>query len=297
MRAIFFLPALLFAANAWGGECPAPRATEPAAPPIATHGLRIGLALGSGSMHGLAHVGVIREIEARGLDVQVVTGTSVGALFGALWASGMDGARIERLAGAADWSDAGRFSLSREGFLSNVALRDELEPLFGARPIQNWPRRFGAVAANLDDGGTRVLRTGDGAIAVQASSAVPILYRPVVIGGEKLADGALVQPVPVPAARAMGADVVIAVDVAYRPYEEPASGLTGYAFQSMHILINALAAEELRDADVAIRLDVHDTMMHCGNGALVAMGRDAMRRAWPEVESAIAAAARARETP
>jgi hypothetical protein len=73
------------------------------------------------------------------------------------------------------------------------------------------------------------------------------------------------------------------VDIAYRPHEEPASGLTAYAFQSMHILVNSLAASQLRTADVAIRLNVHQRLMECGRDGLVAAGREAVARAWPEI--------------
>jgi NTE family protein len=96
-----------------------------------------------------------------------------------------------------------------------------------------------------------------------------------------------VEPVPVDAARALGADYVIAIDVAYRPYEEAVSGISGYAFQSMHILVNALAERQLKDADLVIRLDVHH-LMDCGKPALVAAGRDAMLRALPDLALGLA---------
>ena len=250
-------------------------------------GVRVGLALGSGSVHGLAHIGVLEVLEERGLDVSVVAGTSVGALVGSLWASGMSAAQIERLARVQRWEDVGRMSGSFEGLFTNEALREELKPLFAGRPIEAWPRRFGAVATNISNGHRLVLTSGDGALAVQASTAVPLAYVPVKIDGERLADGALVEPVPVDTARALGANYVIAVDVAYRPYEAPSGGLAGNAFQAMHILINSLAERQERDADFLIRLDLHQEMMKCGNEALIAAGRDAMRRAWPALAAAL----------
>src|SRR6185369_15253092 len=108
-------------------------------------------------------------------------------------------------------------------------------------------------------------------------------------GTEKFGDGALVEPVPVDTARALGAQRVIAVDVAYRPYEESPSGIAAYGFQAMHILVNSLAERQLRDADFGLRLDLHDTMSRCGPESLVAKGREAMRNAWPELERALAA--------
>lgn len=250
--------------------------------------LDIGLALGSGSLHALSEVGVIEALEAAGIEVRVVSGTSAGAIVGALWASGLTGRQIEGLALAGgDWDAGGRVSPSRDGILSNARLRKQLDQAFGGRPIESWPRRFGAVATNVANGHRRILMTGSGAAAVQASSAVPVLYGPVTIGSERLADGALVEPVPVATARALGADFVIAVDVNYRPYEDSASGIVGLGFQAMHILMNALAERQRADADFVVRLDVHH-LMPCGNAALVGAGRAVMARVLPDLEAALA---------
>lgn len=263
---------------------PAPLATPLAVPP----GVRIGLALGSGSMHGYAHIGVLREIEARGLPVSVVAGTSVGALIGSLWASGLAAGEIDRLA-RSDEFDLSRLAGSWHGLYSSEPMRGPLEKAFGGRPIEAWPRRFVAVATDLASGERRLLARGDGATAVQASSAVPVMFLPVRVGSERLVDGALVEPVPVNAARDLGANLVIAVDVAYRPYEEVASGLTAYAFQALHILVNSLAASQARTADVNIRLDLHHRWMTCGQEGLVAAGREAVASAWPEIARAVLA--------
>jgi NTE family protein len=271
--AIPALIALALALPLWAAqECP-PLAPAPHAVPVKSTGKRIGVALGSGSMHGLAHIGVLEELEAHGLDVKVVAGTSVGAVVGSLWASGIPAADIEALARRSDWN-----------FKSGTDLRDALAPHFRSRPIESWPRRFGAVATNLSNGHRRVFMTGDGALAAQASSAVPWFGSPVTIGTEKFGDGALVEPVPVDTARALGAQRVIAVDVAYRPYEEAPSGIAAYAFQAMHILVNSLAERQLRDADFVLRLDVHESFIKCGPESVVARGREAMRNAWPELE-------------
>jgi NTE family protein len=252
-------------------------------------GVPIALALGSGSLHGLAHIGIIEELEARGLDARIVTGTSAGALVGALWASGLTGTQIEALVDDADWATVRHFAPSRQAFFSNEPLRVKLAEIFAGRPIESWPRRFGAVATNVADGTRRLIITGDGALAVQASTATPVLFRPVTVGKEQLVDGALVEPNPVQAARDLGAELVIAVDVAYRPYEDKASGMGELAFQSMHILVNALGAHQLDEADVAIRLDIHAVYSRCGHAATVAAGREAVRRAWPEIVAALSA--------
>jgi NTE family protein len=147
------------------------------------------------------------------------------------------------------------------------------------------------VATDVTTGTRRVLARGDAAAAIQASTAVPVLFTPVHIDAERLVDGALVEPVPVAAARSLGADFVIAVDVAYRPYEEAASGLTAFAFQAMHILVNSLAAQQLRDADYSLRLDLHHQLMRCGSHSLIEVGRAAVRDTWPALVVNLRAAA------
>jgi NTE family protein len=272
-------------------ECSFPPPETPRARIEVPAGTRIGLALGSGSMHGYAHLGVLLEIEARGLPVQVVAGTSVGALMGAMWASGMGARQVEALALAHDLDDLARPAVSWQGLFSSEAMRAPLAAAFGGRPIESWPRRFGAVATNVADGQRRLLTSGDAVEAIRASSAVPVLFIPILRGRERLVDGALVEPVPVAAARDLGANLVIAVDVAYRPSEEEAHGIAQYAFQAMHILVNALAAEQLRAADVAIRPNLHHRWMQCGREGLVAAGRDAVAHAWPEIARAVLARA------
>ena len=290
LRAVAFALALAGAATALAqppADCAALPAAEALTPAPQTPGLRIGLALGSGSMHGLAHIGVLQELEARGLRVDVVAGTSVGAVVGALWARGMGADEIASLSRGSDWEEAGEFSPTWQGLYSSRGLQTQMRKLLGDRPIQAWPKRFGAVATDLSTGRRRLLTTGDGALAVQASSAVPVMFSPVSVNGESLVDGALVEPVPIIAARDLGADFVIAVDVAYRPYEEPAKGLVQFGFQAVHVLINSLAEFQAHHADFRLRMDLHHRYMACGAGAMIGMGRAAMRDAWPALVAAL----------
>jgi NTE family protein len=267
---------------------PACRFEPPAAvaPLRVPPGTRIGLALGSGARHGLAHIGVLAELEARALPVDIVTGTSAGAIVGSLWASGMAAREIAEAARRDDL-DFGALAGSWQGLFSNEPARRVLEPAFAGRPIETWPKRFGAVAANVANGERRLLATGDGVAAVRASSAMPVVFLPISMRGERLVDGALVEPVPVPSARDLGANLVIAVDVAYRPGEEHASGLAAYAFQALHILVNSLANAQVREADVLIRLNAHKRWTECGREGLIAAGREAVDRAWPQVARAL----------
>ncbi|MCU0938316.1 MAG: patatin-like phospholipase family protein [Burkholderiaceae bacterium] len=247
---------------------------------------RVGIVFGSGGMHGPAHVGAIRAFEQLGMRPAVIAGCSAGAIAGGLWAAGRSAAEIERLALDASWREVDRLRFPRLGFGDLQGLRSMIERHTGAARIEDLPTPFAAVATDLVTGHATVLRRGSLAAAVAASASVPIRYEPVQVDGRYLVDGALTAPMPVDAARALGADVVIAVDVAYRPYEAPVSGLAGVAFQMFHIMVNQLIAEQIRRADLAIRLDVHALMKDGANpNVMIEAGEHAVRAAWPALEA------------
>jgi len=274
------------AAGAIGNAAGAPAA--PSAPPLAeptARPARLAVALGSGSRHGLVHVGVIRALQARGLRPDLVTGTSAGAIAGALWALGLDAGQIREATRPLGWLSGLQPALPGRGLLRSDAVRALVERHTGGRPIEQWPLRFAAVATDLLTGRKVVLERGPGGAAVAASSSIPALYEPVTVDGRELVDGGLVEPVPVRTARELGAHTVIAVDIAYRPWEAPVRTPVDAAFQAIHIAINALIAEQLAAADVVIRLDVHRHFLEHDDpsDALIEAGERAVAAAWPRI--------------
>ena len=270
------------------GPCapPAPSARRPgdAAP-------RVGLALGSGSLHGIAHVGVLRALERAGLAIDCVAGTSAGAIAGALYAARLSSAQIERFARGFEWQGASVSWLLPFGSPRvNEGLQRRVADAIGGRDLDALPRRFAAVATDVVNGRRVVLTKGPAGRAVGASAAIPVMYAPVRIGGRDLVDGSLCEPVPVRAAREIGADFVIAIDVAYRPDEEPASGVTGVAFQTMHIMVNSLIRSQIGEADFALSMNLHHLMLGRGDvfDRLVEAGDAAMTRAWPALRARLA---------
>jgi NTE family protein len=175
---------------------------------------RIGLALGSGSARGWAHIGVIRALADAGIEPDLVCGTSIGALVGAAYVAGeldrleawVCGLRPQTVVGFLDVSLNG-------GLIKGEKLITFFREHFVDRDIQELGRPFGAVATDLAHGREVWLREGGVSDAVRASIALPGLFTPVYRDGAWLVDGGLVNPVPVSLARAMGADVVIAVDL------------------------------------------------------------------------------------
>jgi len=181
--------------------------TRPRAP-------RIGLVLGSGAARGWAHIGVIRALERAGIRPDLICGTSAGALVGAAYASG-NLERLERWAIKMRVRDVVSFFDVRfsGGLLNGSRLMSFARGIFEERPIERLPIPFGAVATTLETGAETWLRTGSTLEAVRASMAMPGLFSPVPREGAMLVDGALTNPVPVSLGRAMGADVLIAVDL------------------------------------------------------------------------------------
>lgn len=177
---------------------------------------RVGLALGSGGARGWAHLGVLQALREKNIQVECIAGTSMGALVGAFVAAGREPA-LRELAEALDWRRLRQFfwevSLSRSGLTDGKKLLEETRKLMGVTEFRELDLPFRAVATDLDSGGEVVLSSGNLLQALRASISIPGVFSPVCVGKRLLVDGGLVNPVPVNVARAMGAQVVIAVDV------------------------------------------------------------------------------------
>lgn len=175
---------------------------------------KIGLALGSGSARGWAHIGVLRVLQENGIEPDIVCGASIGALVGAAYACGeLD--RLDDWTRRLKWQTVlGLLDLTTTGgLIKGYAITEFFRSHFQDREIEQLDRPFAAVAAHLNTGREVWLRTGSLVDAVRASIAIPGLLTPVAHEGHLLVDGGLVNPVPVSLCRALGADIVIAVDL------------------------------------------------------------------------------------
>ena len=176
----------------------------------------VALVLGGGGAKGFAHVGVIKALEENGITPTLIVGTSVGSLVGSLYASGYTPAQLERLALTTTDSELTDFTLSNQGFIEGIKLKNFINTKVGGRPIEAFPIRFAAVTAEKHTLNKAVFTTGDAGLAVQASCSVPNIFIAPRIPekvGKKYIDGGVVSLVPVDSARDLGADIVIAVDV------------------------------------------------------------------------------------
>ena len=190
----------------------------------------VGLALGSGSARGWAHIGVIRALADAGVTVDYVAGTSIGAAVGAVFASG-DLDALEDVARGLDWKQVASFydaMLPKSGLIDGTKLSDFIRRHVKETRIEQLPIPYCAVATDLNTGDEVAIREGDIIEAVRASFSIPGVLTPVRWHGRILVDGGVVNPVPVNVLREMGADFVIAVDlnhgvVGRRPSREVAA--------------------------------------------------------------------------
>lgn len=177
--------------------------------------VKVGLALGSGAAKGWAHIGVIDALQRAGIHIDVIAGCSVGALVGAACATGRL-ALLEKWVRSFGYWDVIRlmdFSWQRGGLLRGNRVFNHIRRLMPDESIEQCHIRFGAVATNLSTGRELWLTEGDLHQAVRASCSMPGLLPPVGHNGYWLVDGAVVNPVPISLTRALGADIVIAVDL------------------------------------------------------------------------------------
>jgi len=252
---------------------------------------RVGLVLGGGGARGAAHIGVLRELERRRIPIDAIAGTSMGAIVGGLYASGMTADELEALVKSIDWADAfiddpqrqdlsyrrkqddaaypanlelglaGGEVLIPKGLIQGqklqLILREELLHVSNVTDFDDLPIPFRAVASDIATGEPYVMSRGDLALATRASMSAPGVFSPVVVDGRTLVDGGLVGNVPVDVIRDMDVDVVIAVDVEFPLYKpEELQSALAITEQMLTILIRKETLRQLAglsEDDILIR--------------------------------------------
>jgi NTE family protein len=200
-----------FMRHARGGDRAAEATPERKSPPRPS----IGLALGGGAARGFAHIGILRTLLANDIVPDVIVGTSIGAVVGGCYAAGQLDALEEWSRGLTGRGVLGYLdiSLGGSGLITGGRLATRLEDAVGDRQIESLPVQFACIATELGSGHEIWLTRGRLVDALRASYALPGIFTPVRVGGRWLVDGALVNPVPVSAARALGARLVIAINL------------------------------------------------------------------------------------
>lgn len=250
---------------------------------------KVGVALGGGFARGIAHIGVLRVLEENEIPVDFIAGTSVGALIAATYASGTSLNAMELQGSETRFRDFGRWTLSRMGMASNDRLDLFFHKFTTARDFSEMKIPLTIVATDIISGESIHYTDGEIAPALRASCAYPGLFLPVEYRGRILVDGFLTETVPSPAARKMGAEVVIGVHL------EPGL-LQGRPRNTIEVIsrsfsiIQLAATQSWRAAtDVLIEPDVHHVLwdQFAKTSELVAAGEAAARAALPQIKGAM----------
>ncbi|HEX4779490.1 MAG TPA: patatin-like phospholipase family protein [Usitatibacter sp.] len=194
-----------------------PRFVQPTGPAP-----RVALVLGSGGPRGFAHIGVLKALDEAGIKPDIIVGSSVGAMVGALYASGISAAELEKLAYQINVMEFFEFRMVTGGLATGSAIQTYVNEKVKRAPLEQLRIPFVAAATRVSDGKIAIFNHGDTGLAVRASSASPGQFEPVRIGTETYVDGDESSPVPIRVARRLGAKIVIAVDVSAYAQDTPA---------------------------------------------------------------------------
>lgn len=214
---------------------------------------KIALVLGAGASKGFAHVGVLKILETNKIPIHLIVGTSVGSVVGSFYASGLSAFDLQKLSFSVEQRDIVDLTLPENGFIKGEKLEEFVNNTVKHTPMEKLRVPFFAVATEIQSGQETVFGRGNTGQAVRASCAIPGVFRPVKIGDKVYVDGGVVSPVAVEAAKRLGAEVVIAVDISAGSERTPPGNTIETLLQSINIMYSKLAAIQLSQADVIIR--------------------------------------------
>jgi NTE family protein len=288
--------ALLLAACAAAAGCnltgsSVPQERMPRFEPNAGAKPRVALVLGSGGPRGFAHIGALKVLEEAGVRPDIIVGSSVGSMVGALYAAGMSARDLERLAYDLNVMDFFETPLLWGGVASGRAVQAYVNERVKDKPIESLPIAFVAAATRVSDGKLVLFNRGDTGLAVRASGASPGQFEPVKVGNDFFVDADEASPVPIRAARELGAQVEIAVDVsAYvedTPQGVPREWVAKDERRSRQV------AAEAREADVLVHPNIGYYAGHTEpyRRNVIAIAERATREKIPAIRAALARAA------
>lgn len=254
---------------------------------------KIALVLGGGAARGFAHVGVIRALEQEKIPIDLIVGTSVGSLIGAIYASDMNSFELEWTAFALEKDDVFDYALMSAitgmGLAKGDKLEDFVKRKIAVPNIENLKLPFAAVATDLNRGTRVVLDRGSVAKAVRASSAIPGVFTPVEYQGKVLVDGGVMDNIPIAVAREKGVDIVIAVDISENVTNFNITNLVDVMLQSVNIMFAENVGYRKKNADVLITPAVGNVGMldFTQKKRCMQAGIEATQKAMPEIRKKI----------
>jgi len=230
---------------------PPPVVQPPVQPPPKP--AKIALVLGAGASKGFAHIGVLKILETNKIPVHMIVGTSVGSVIGSFYAYGLNAFELQKLSFSIEQKDIVDLTIPENGFIKGEKLEEFVNRTLKNTPMEKLKLPFYAVATEIQNGQETVFGRGNTGQAVRASCSIPGVFRPVKIGDKVYVDGGVISPVAVEAAKRLGADVVLAVDISASTERTPPGNTIETLLQSIDIMYSKLAAIQLSQADVVIR--------------------------------------------
>ncbi|MBO8162383.1 MAG: patatin-like phospholipase family protein [Brevibacillus sp.] len=216
----------------------------------------VGLALGAGGARGLAHIGVLKAFEAHGIPIDYIAGSSMGSFIGALYANGIQPHMMEKLAlhlKRKHWVD---LTVPNLGFVAGHKAKQLIHLLTHGKNIEELHIPLAVVATDIESGERVVFREGPVDQAVRASISIPGIFVPERVGDRLLVDGGVIDRVPVTVAREMGADIVIAIDVAQFDVKMKVSSIFDVIAQTIDVMEREILRHRILSADMVIRPNV-----------------------------------------
>lgn len=255
----------------------------------------IALALGSGTARGLAHIGVIKVLVQNKIPIDIITGTSMGAVIGSLYANTLDIDKIENIALTTNNTKL-IYMLDpsfRVGLIKGKRIERFLKEYLGDASFDTLKLPFVAVATDLCTGNPVYFDSGDLITGIRASLSIPFIFTPVIHDNKVLVDGHLSEPVPVVAAQKKGADIIIAVNLDSFTFDEAIKkpSFTSVASRTAKILLHQLSKSNVEKADVIICPDIgyHRSIDFFHVKEFIKKGEDAAIKALPEIKRVIEA--------
>ncbi|MEC9487966.1 MAG: patatin-like phospholipase family protein [Halanaerobium sp.] len=213
---------------------------------------KVGLALGAGAVRGLAHLGVIEVLEREGIPIDFIAGTSIGAMVGGLYCTGLETNRLIQLATNLNWEHLTDLAIPKKGLVRGKKILELLQLLTRGKEISQLDIPFAAVACDIQQGEKVIIKEGSLADAIRASISVPGIYIPYQYQGRLLVDGAVLDRVPVDVVRDAGMDLVIAVEVGFMGANSRVDNIFEIILQSIDIMQRKIMRETLTKADLLL---------------------------------------------
>lgn len=250
---------------------------------------KVGLALGSGGARGFAHLGVLKVLKEEGIPIDLIAGSSMGALIASFYGVGIEMERLYKLSGAFKRKYYLDFTVPKMGFISGKRVKDFIRVFTHGKNIEELSLPVGIVATDLLTGEKVVFKKGPITNAVRASISIPGIFVPEKYNGRMLVDGGVADRVPVSVAKEMGADIVIAVDVSRVKRNAEITSIFDVIMQSIDILQTEIVSNREIASDIMIRPSVekYSSRAFTHIEDIIAIGEDETRKNIHQIKSVI----------